>query len=350
MKRIIFTTLFACLLTSVCAAVFTAGEKVYYNTNECSGWWTSDGAKPTAYFFNSPTDNAWAGVLAVEEGENVYSIVVPGTAGKTWDNIIFVRKNNVAANLTDWDDVWNQTVDIPAALNQCYYFLDAEEGGNKTGYWGEPCNGDSNDELNLEANILVGVKKPAEWTNIYIYYWTNGEAGKFVTPTLYEGVYAFGFDVDEVNIIFTASRPWASSGDDAERLGKQTINIEGLEAHACFEVVAPTYEDGDADWGKRRINSLYGNNCPFETYEPKQPDPLEPPDPPSALGGATYNGVSVWTENNILKISSENPAQVEIFAVTGKKLFADVNKTCSVELKQGIYILKINNRIYKIAL
>ncbi|GHT32790.1 hypothetical protein FACS189434_05450 [Bacteroidia bacterium] len=355
MKRISIIILLNVLLASVAFAdVFTAGEKVYFST-ENNSWWASDGAKLTAYFFNEPGDDAWAGVEATLEEGTLYSIAAPGTNGKTWANIIFVRKADNAASLTDWADVWNQTADIAAqAGDVCFYIGETKEGNNFIGIWGEKPNGGGTPppppaevinatENDLQKNIVIGVTKPAEWAEIYVYFWATGTNG-YIKPIEYEGVYACGFDYGEVNVIFLSQSSFpnetpANEDEAKAKLGKQTINIEGITESGCYEIVDATYEEGDSDWGKRRINTA--SECPFVTLTP-------PPPPPAAVGSTKDSGINVWVEGNSLKISTETAAQVEIFSVTGQKVFAGTaDKTCSVELKQGIYLLKINNLIYK---
>ena len=133
MKKIITLFFAAIMAANVCAAVFTAGEKVYFS-DAAVDWWT-DSDPATAYFFNSTTDNALAGVVAQNVSGNYWSITVPGSPGKTWDNVIFFRTNNASSPGT-W---YNQTNDLPAEVgNKCYYLENAtESNGKQKGHWGD---------------------------------------------------------------------------------------------------------------------------------------------------------------------------------------------------------------------
>ncbi|MDR0871908.1 MAG: hypothetical protein LBN27_00370 [Prevotellaceae bacterium] len=136
MKKIFMFMVANILFASMYADVFTAGENVYFSTQNNSDW-VNYGAKATAYFFNEGADYQWAGVEATKVSGTFYSIPVPGGADKTWTHVIFVRKAPGAASLTDWDDKWSQTVNIEAQTgNRCYY-LNAGTGDNVSGNWGD---------------------------------------------------------------------------------------------------------------------------------------------------------------------------------------------------------------------
>lgn len=63
----------------------------------------------------------------------------------------------------------------------------------------------------------------------------------------------------------------------------------------------------------------------------------------------TETKAKVYTENNILNIETSQPSQVEIYSLTGIKLsefFCD--QSTKTELEQGYYIVKINNKTFKV--
>ncbi len=86
--------------------------KLYLNPGD----WAVDGAWFAAYFFGD--GDAWATMTLVEGETNVYELVVP-EGGYT--NVIFVRMSN-SATTPNWDEKWNQTVDLTIPADENTYF------------------------------------------------------------------------------------------------------------------------------------------------------------------------------------------------------------------------------------
>ena len=85
------------------AATISGGSKLFLDPgNE----WPNDGARFAMYLWNGSGDT-WAG-MTDSDGDGVYEGTVP--AG-SWENVIFVRMNG-AATANNWDNKWNQTVDL----------------------------------------------------------------------------------------------------------------------------------------------------------------------------------------------------------------------------------------------
>ena len=115
--RIIALSLFMSVALSISARTYSAGEKVYVNSDqsssEASGQnfnWANDNAKLFLYFFQSwqgGNDTQWM-QLTKEDG-NVYSATWGGTA--YYDRVIVVRKDPSGTS-GNWDHVWNQSCDI----------------------------------------------------------------------------------------------------------------------------------------------------------------------------------------------------------------------------------------------
>ncbi|MDR2823565.1 MAG: T9SS type A sorting domain-containing protein [Prevotellaceae bacterium] len=301
-----FKTMLLCAAFVMCAQgakadVFTAGQKVYFNTNECSGWWIP-GANPTAYFVGSTGFNStWAGVAAVQVQENFYSIVVPGSAGETYDYVIFARTSTL--DVTDWDNqIYNRTADVAAQVgNKCYYLESGTTSYKQNGHWG---NLIWFDEVSDDVYVSLQFNSSAESnvvTDLSLFY-TNYSAGSVTNITLAGGarpniapegltvtmeykVIKGSFVVAEVSIPF--ERPatgdvWEAVSPDnifthftpavcADDYGVQfwyEINFDGITTYYSnlnnnykFNFIYPAIFDATSAVGKWVLTS-----APFESY------------------------------------------------------------------------------------
>lgn len=188
------------------------------------------------------------------------------------------------------------------------------------------------------SGITIGVKIPDDWDMVSFYYWATGLEGSFVQPVYQDDFYVYSFDgLDEVNLIFvngTAFPEGTSANDEAKlRLGKQSINLEEIDESRCFEIVAATYDDGDPDWGKRRVNS---SECPFEIEDENYLVTVE-------------QNTFIHVENNLLKVNIDGAAQIELFTVSGQIIRSQqIESQFNLYLNSGAYLLRLNGKTHKI--
>jgi len=163
-------------------------------------------------------------------------------------------------------------------------------------------------EFTIGNGITIGVRKPSDWENIAIHYWSDETPdGAWVVPAFYNNFYVYTFENEnEVNIIFVNSdgTGFPHHANDSIRLGWQTINIERIDESMCFEILDATHVDGDANWGKRRIRSI---DCPFDT---------------SNIINTTENSVIFYVLNNVLNVIFDGYSQIELFTISGQLIIS----------------------------
>ncbi|GHT76470.1 hypothetical protein FACS189413_11370 [Bacteroidia bacterium] len=185
----------------------------------------------------------------------------------------------------------------------------------------------------VPSPITIKVKVPVEWTTVSFYYWTIGD-GQFVTPTLNGDFYAYTFNREEsVNLIFVNGTEWDTTTPDSEeaakaKWGKQTINITGITESTCYEITDATYNEGDSDWGKKRVNVA---DCTV-----------------TAISAIAYND-NVIVENNVIRALFEGSAKVELYTVGGQlvRSVTAVNGF-SQKVQSGAYLLRMNGKTQKL--
>ncbi|MDR1683588.1 MAG: hypothetical protein LBS25_09445, partial [Candidatus Symbiothrix sp.] len=215
---------------------------------------------------------------------------------------------------------------LPATTGSYTFKAEVSESGNATILA-------SSDEKEVivkavPSPITIRIKIPNEWTTVFFYYWTIGE-GSFVTPTLDGDWYAYTFNREEsISLIFVNGDTWASDPDDGIRLGKQTVNIEGITESTCYEITDATYEDGDSDWGKKRVNTV---DC-------------------TIVGIATVESTDiVITGNNEIRASFEGLAQIELYSISGQLIRSiTVENGFSQKVQKGAYLLRIDGKLHKL--
>lgn len=100
--------------------------------------WTSDDARFAAYFFGA-SGNEWQN-MSDSDGDGVYEVAIP--AGKNYSSVIFCRMKP-DAKVNNWDNKWNQTVDLSLASGQIFTFKvweDSAHENKSNGDWnfGQP--------------------------------------------------------------------------------------------------------------------------------------------------------------------------------------------------------------------
>ncbi len=175
--------------------------------------------------------------------------------------------------------------------------------------------------------IVIKVKVPEEWTStISIYNWNNYIEGNFVTTITEEDWHEYVFErVDTINIIFVNGEDW-----ELEDNSQQTVDIINITESTCYEVGDITPEEG-FDYGKRTVNVV---NCP-------KGNPTNIPEVESEF--------FIRVENNNLYVFSQNSSNIKLYTTNGQLLLSKtaVNEFSYI-LKSGIYMLQIDNEVYKV--
>ena len=188
-------------------------------------------------------------------------------------------------------------------------------------------------EFTIGDGITIGVRKPSDWENVAIYYWSDASSG-WVIPVFYNDFYVYTFENEnEVNIIFVNSdgTGFPTDADDAVRLGKQTVNIENIDESMCFEILDATHVDGDANWGKRRIRNI---DCLFDT---------------STIVNTTESSVIFYVANNVLNVIFDGHSQIELFTISGQLIKSQqAQSPFNTPLNSGMYLLRVNGEMYKV--
>lgn len=105
------------------------------------------------------------------------------------------------------------------------------------------------------VTITVNISNTG-WEELAIWNWSAGIDGNFVvaTETAEAGIYEYTFERREaLGLIFVESdgTTWPADLDFDTRMGRQTVNAEGIVADACFIIGAQQYVDGSQDYAKR---------------------------------------------------------------------------------------------------
>ena len=148
MKKSIFL-FFAAILCAIgmnAATVTSDGTARLYFNKEAMDWWDADGAKLSAYFYNSST-NKFAGIAKQYSG-NTYYVVIPKGS---WTNVILTRHNNTTTT-PSWNNKWNQTGDL--TLSNTSNYLSKFEDGKTTTTWGTSVKPTSTASVSAAASTI----------------------------------------------------------------------------------------------------------------------------------------------------------------------------------------------------
>lgn len=116
--------------TQVYARFRVSGKTIYFKPND--GWKASN-ARFAAYMWDGAGSEKWYD-LTDEDGDGTYCF----TSINSSTNIIFARMNP-ATTANNWDNKWNQTVDltVPSYDNPCYTITSGPDNDGKySGTWG----------------------------------------------------------------------------------------------------------------------------------------------------------------------------------------------------------------------
>lgn len=157
MKKSIFL-FFAAILCAIgmnAETVTSDGTARLYFNKEAMDWWDSDGAKLSAYFYNTST-NKFAGIAKQHSGDTYYVVIPNGS----WTNVILTRHNNTTTT-PSWDNKWNQTGNL--TLSNTSNYISKFENDKTTTTWGTAIKPTSTASVvSSAASVFVGV--PANLT------------------------------------------------------------------------------------------------------------------------------------------------------------------------------------------
>ena len=183
-------------------------------------------------------------------------------------------------------------------------------------------------EFELGNGITIGVRKPSDWENIAIHYWTDAmSAGAWAIPVLREDdFYVYTFEnEDEINFIFVNGTEWSTSDN-------QTFGITRIDTSMCFEILDATY-----DGNTRGVRSI---DCPFMDDDDCCP---------TSVITINENNVIFYVANGILNVNFDGLAQIELFTINGQLIKSQQAQShFSTHLQRGMYLLRVNGEVHKV--
>ena len=232
----------AMVLSMLPMSVFAAGTTIYVQPNEN---WLKDGARFAAYFFGA--GDTW--VDCVDAGDGLYSVEVPGD----YPNVIFCRMNpDAAAN--NWDNKWNQTLDLTVPTDTKVVYVVADGTWDKgNGQWIE------------KGGEIVEIPTDENWyLRGTVYNWDNcddtnrltdnGDGTWSITMSLVAGSYSYK----------VAKADWSEAYGDpnsGDKDGNAILNLP-KDADVTFTlkdgVVTATYEN---DCTHANVTELAGKDA-----------------------------------------------------------------------------------------
>ena len=127
----------ATTITASDAGTATANFKptVYYLDITNSSDYKVTGGRYAAYFWvsSNTSQNKWVDMTQVSNEDYIYKVTIP--TDHSYDRVIFCRMNG-GTTANNWDNRWNQTVDITIANpKNKYNVTEKNNNGNYTGSW-----------------------------------------------------------------------------------------------------------------------------------------------------------------------------------------------------------------------
>lgn len=116
--------------TQVYARFKVSGKTIYFKPND---GWKDDSARFAAYMWDDSVPAKWYD-LTDEDGDGTYCFTSTNSSTK----IIFARMNP-ATTANNWDNKWNQTIDlkVPSGNNPCFTITSGpDKDGKYSGTWG----------------------------------------------------------------------------------------------------------------------------------------------------------------------------------------------------------------------
>ncbi|MCD7973850.1 MAG: T9SS type A sorting domain-containing protein [Candidatus Azobacteroides sp.] len=179
--------------------------------------------------------------------------------------------------------------------------------------------------ITVTVNILN-----TDWTQVAFWNWGSGVDGNFVVPKMdEEGIYSYTFErMEGLGIIFVESDgiTWPEDEDYDTRLGKQTVNVEGITGDACFVVAAQEFPDGD-NYAKRVVEYCLLTDVPEITAD------------------------NPWILNTTGKVNVlfNGEAQIDLYTIAGQLLTSEIAYgQFEYAVNTGIYIVRVNGKSYKV--
>ena len=213
---------------NVSALDYFSAEKLYLYPQRSS--WRNGDERYAMYVYSAAGGSAWAS-MTDSDSDGIYEADVPEG---NWTNVIFCRMVGSTTE-NNWDNKWNQTVDLAPTDDNNQFTVVAKEDGNKyTGTWSVFGAGPVLPEETKTVYAINDVK----WNNLNFYWWGSKTACKWPGYAMdsYSGstVYTCTIPDDATGLVFNNG-----NADNSN----QTVNIEsGIEDGAVWTINFDTYD------------------------------------------------------------------------------------------------------------
>ena len=201
--------------------------------------WNTDGAIFAVHVWNTGEADAADYTLTLVEG-NVYKAEIRDDA----TSAIFLRRNPASTSDNVWDDVWNRSeTTIPSDKNQYKITAWSAEGctenclsiGEWSVYGATP-------EPEPVADVIVKVKKPADWAGLSIWAWGTQDTAWMAQFTAWPGVACTPIGNDWYQFTVKADA-WFMFNDGQESTSVQTA-AANAPTTTCYTISDEKNADG----------------------------------------------------------------------------------------------------------
>ena len=199
--------------------------------------WKQASARFAAYFFGGDS-NEWAD-MADTNGDGTYEVELPDAK---YSNIIFARMDG-STNENNWDNRWNQTVNLDIQLGHAFTIMDE--------YWALG----SWSNVDMKTNKLYLIPN-SNWqqsgARFAAYFFGNGE--KWVDMVhIGDNVYSVEIPSGYPNVIFCRMNP-NTTANNWNNKWNQTGDLNGCTATSyhgkVFEVPSGSWDGSTSSWNQ----------------------------------------------------------------------------------------------------
>ena len=273
--------------------------------------WNKDGAIFAVHVWNTGEADAADYTLTLVEG-NVYQAEIRDDA----KSAIFLRRNPASTSDNVWDDVWNRSeTTIPSDKDQYTIIAWSAEGCTENchsiGEWSVYGVTPNPEPI---ADVIVKVKKPADWDGLSIWAWDSKDATWMAQFTAWPGVACTEIGNDWYQFTVKADA-WFMFNDGQESTSVQTAAANAPTA-TCYTISDEKNADGhhllvDADCataGTPSTETVYERDVRVGYY-----GTICLPFSSNNITGVTLYSIAGQTEDgNGLYLDSENELQAGV--------------------------------------
>ena len=240
--------------------------------------WLADGARFAAYLWEDGVGETWVDLVA-DSVSGVFKCEVPSG----YSNIIFVRMNPSSTE-NNWDNKWNQTVDlkVPTGNEVCFVPTGEDGEGKVTGSWTsypptgdvEPNPGTPGEDVETAGTIYL--RPNSNWleanARFAAYFWQDGKSEVWMdmTQDVEANVYKCDVPAGYANVIFVRMNPAEAANNWDNKWGQTADLYVPTGDNVCYVIAADSWGE-DGYW---------------TTYPPvvAEPDPTPDPTPDPGVG------------------------------------------------------------------